>query len=343
MKGWIYSPSLKVKRLYLKLGDRRIEAHPQSLSFSPRPDLLAAVPGGREVVRRAGFCCIFEIEGTGLSFGDVSLRIAYDDGSVSCHPLPDISIRRLSPDDAGGQFKDFYPHMERQPLFAAYARAYYAQCEALYGGCRLEIAEPAAIQLVFAAPRERHRLYLMFEALRRKLGGCSARGVGVLVIAAADAADGEVRELFHNLRVDFAGACSLALVEDPRFALWSLDCALVALGARRFVFAGVDVLLDEHGWESMARLLAAEPKLAFLEVRDPCESWAAPEASMHAFAWTSEAFLDWRRRRRLPIGRAPSMSGEAGPVERRVVCGAIDPAPPPSPAIEAINFHVGAY
>ena len=92
--------------------------------------------------------------------------------------------------------------------------------------------EPATIQLVFAAPSERHKLYLMFEELRQNLRHCRARGVGVAILAGKDAYNGEIQELFHALRGNFAGPCSLALVEDPRFALWLLDCALVALDAR---------------------------------------------------------------------------------------------------------------
>ena len=342
MKGWIYSPTHAVKRLYLKLGDRQYEAEPQSLVFQPRPDLLGGFPAGREAVNRAGFCCVFETEGLRSSLTEIGLRVVLDDNSASSHSLPDLVVRRLSPDEDGGQFKEFYPHMERQALFAAYARAYYAQCETLYGRCRIEAPAPAPIQLVFAAPKERHRLYLMFEELRHNLRRCSARGVGVLILAGSDSCNGEIHELFHTLRSDFSGPCSLGFVEDTRFALWSLDCALVALGARRFVFVGAQALLDENGWEAVAGLLAAEPKFALLELANCCEPWSAPQASMHAFAWASEAFLDWRNRRRLPLGRPPSLAAEDGPVERRSGCGVIDPAPPPSATLEAINAFAGA-
>ena len=342
MKGWIFSPMQRVKRLYLKLGDRQVEAEPQSLGFSPRPDLLSAFPHARESVNRAGFCCVFPHDGAVALHAEAGLRIVYEDGGASFHPLPDVVIRRLQPDDEGGQYREFYPHMERQPLFAAYARAYYAQCEARYGQCSIEASEPAPIQLVFVAPRERNRLYLMFEELRQNLRRRRARGVGVVIVAGKAAGHGEIRELFHGLSRDFAGPCSLVLVEDPRLALWSLDGALVALGARRFVFVAAEVTLDDRGWEAMAGLLAAEPRLAFLDVSDPCEAWTAPQASMQAFVWTSEAFLDWRRQRRLPLGKAPAGESEEDVGEWRSACGVIERQAPPTAAIEAINFHAGA-
>ena len=80
---------------------------------------------------------------------------------------------------------------------------------------------------------------------------------------------------------------------DPRFALWALDSALVALGARRFVFVGSQVVMNADGWATIAALLRSEPRLFFLEVADPCEPWAEPKQSTQAFAWASEAFLNW--------------------------------------------------
>ena len=63
---------------------------------------------------------------------------------------------------------------------------------------------------------------------------------------------------------------------------------------------------------------------------------------MQAFAWTSEAYLDWRRRRRLPIGIAPSTTAEDGGARRHAACGVIDAQPSPTTTIQAINFHAGA-
>lgn len=342
MKGWIFSPSRVVKSIELKWGAQTHPCDPRSLHFVARPDLQSAFPTSSEAVERAGFRCIFPCEAVSKDIDALGLKIVYEDGCASYHLLSDTVVNRIAPGQDGGPFREFYPNMENESFFGDYAKAYYAMCVRLYSACGVERnIKPAARALVFVAPSERHSLYLLFEELRHKLSASETQGLALVVVAGKDQRHGEIHELFAQLSDAFSGPSNLVFVADAQYALWALDSILVMLGASYFVFIGPNVILEWDGWMGIAELLTTPPRLAFLEVTNPCEPWGEPEKSMNAFAWSSEQFLAWRRTNRLPIGAPLFSRSITDDAEVLAGCGTNPSRSSRTLILSAIDRHAG--
>jgi hypothetical protein len=340
VRGWIVSPSRRVKGLALKVGDSVYPCDRRTLSFAPRQDLLSAFPASPDAVRRAGFCCIFRSDASALSRGEAGLKILYEDGSASHHPIADLVVDKITPTEEAARFREFYPNMEREPFFADYAVAYYDMCSRLYGEITVDRIEEASAALIMAAPSDRHSLYLFFEELRHNLSACAIHGMGLVIIAGQEWLHGEIHELFGQVAEEFSGPASLLFAPDGRHALWTLDSALLMAGIRSFVFIGPNALLGPSGWRGLGDVLANAAAPSILEMSHPCEPWLDPERTMDAFAWTTESYLAWLRANKLPIGVSPSAAALAG-AARVPDCGSVFVKQAASRALLKINHAMG--
>ena len=317
------------KRLFLRLDGLELEADPASVALS------------RAKCGVTTLSCLFPADAPAPPARDAALRLVFGDGRGAVCPLADATLERFVPDGEGGQFRRFYSHMEREPFFGRYAKAYYQLCAAAFADCVLDTHEPAPVPLIFAAPTERPAQFLLFDQLRRHLRKSFAPGFGVTVAAAEAQRHGETRELFFSLKEDLGAPCSLAFVREPRAAIWALDALLPALGATAFAYVGADVVLSARGWAALPAALESIAGLALLQPRDPCEPWREPERAMHAFVWTAQEFLDWRRGVQLPIGFAPPLGALESEASILPNCGDIDFSASPAPVLSWINRHAG--
>ncbi len=217
--------------------------------------------------------------------------------------------------DDGASLLEFYPSLERESFFNDFAHAYYSLCEKAYGRVSGDIVESCGAALVFVAPTERRRLDYSFESLRQNLSSRSGQGVGLVIVAPEILRHGEIRELFAEISELFVGPSSLVFVRDVDCALWSLASVLTMLEARRFAFFGPSVLLEDMGWASLADFLSGPDELLFMEIGDPSAAWAQPKPSSEAFAWSTQAYVDWRRGQ----SSADRDAGRSGPVWREGV------------------------
>ena len=340
MRGWIVSPSRRIKSLALKLGDGVHPCDLRTLSFTARPDLLSAFPGSPDAVDRAGFCCIFPCDPAGPWHGEAGLKIVYEDGQSSHHLLADLVINKMTPTGEGGRFREFYPNMEKEAFFAEYSLSYYESCARFYGEAVIERIEETGVALIFVAPSDRHSLYLFFEELRHNVSQCAISGVGLVILAGQELRHGEIHELFAQITEDFPGPASLLFVPDGRFALWALDSILLMIGIRKFVFVGPGILFGPSGWRALSEMLTNSAAPAVLEIGHPCEPWLPPERGMDAFAWTTEDYLSWRRNNKLPIGFSPMAAALAG-ATTYPDCGTIIAKNAPSPTLLKISRDMG--
>jgi hypothetical protein len=337
-KGWVVSPARTIKGFALKLGDRVFASDPKTLYFTPRPDLAPAFPGCASAIDRAGFCCVFRGETAGAEFDEATLKIVYDDNSSTHHQLADLVVNKvMAGGDDGASLLEFYPSLERESFFNDFAHAYYSLCERSYGRVSGDIVESCGAALIFVAPTERRRLYYLFESLRQNLSSRSGEGVGLVIVASDVLRHGEIRELFAEISELFVGPSSLVFVQDVDCALWSLASVLTMLEARRFAFFGPGVVLEDMGWASLADSLSGPDELLFMEIGDPSAAWAQPKPSSEAFAWSTQAYVDWRRGHPLPIG-TPVEAGQFGVKACRSAKSALAVSHPILPRlIECIN------
>jgi len=320
LKGWALSPTHRITSMTLKLGDAILEGAQSSLHFAPRPDLASAFPGAGSAIDRAGFTCVFRGELRAADFDEAILRLSYENNQSTHHRLDDLSIGGISAAGDLSELCSYYRFPEREHFFPGLARAYYDFCGTELRRAIGEIVNPCASALIFCAPVERHLQYRLFGQLREHLEGCSARGVGVAIVAQESQRHGEIGELFAELSARFAGPASLVFVSDVNCGLWSLSSVMSLVGSRRFVFVGPDVSLDSGGWAALGDLIGAGEDLAFLEVSDPVEPWRPVKVGTSAFSWTTRSWTRWIRDHRLPL-RA-SIAADAFAVEsRRIASG----------------------
>ena len=161
--------------------------------------------------------------------------------------------------------------------------------------------------------------------------------MGLVIVAPEILRHGEIRELFSEISELFAGPSSLVFVRDVDCALWGLASVLTMLEARRFAFFGPGVVLEDMGWTNLADSLSGPDELRFMEIGDPSAAWAQPKASSEAFAWSTQAYVDWRSGQRLPI-RTSVEADQFGVEARRSAKSALTVRNPILPRlIECIN------
>ena len=300
LKGWTLSPTHRITGMALRLGDAILEGAQSSLHFAPRPDLASGFPAAGSAIDRAGFTCVFRGELLDADFDDATLRLTYENNKSTHHRLDDLSIVRIPPAGDLSELSRYYRLPERESFFPTFARHYYDVCGAELRRAIGEAVNPCASALIFCAPVERHLQHRLFEQLREHLEGCSARNVGLAIVAQDSARHGEIAELFAQLSGRFSGPASLVFVSDVQCALWSLSSVLSLLGSRRFVFVGPDVSLEAGGWAALGGLFGAED-LAFLEISDPVEPWLPARVGTSAFSWTTQSWTRWIRDHSLPL------------------------------------------
>ena len=329
LKGTMPGGHPAPERLFLRLDDRELEADPASVALSRAKDGVTRLS------------CVFPTDAPTLPARALALRLADGGGRGASCRLADATMERFVPDDEGGPFRRFYSHMEREPFFGRYAKAYYRLCASAFAECVLDAHEAQPVQLIVAAPAERPAQFLLFNQLKHHLRSSFASGFGVTVVAAEAQRHGETRELFFSLKEDLGAPCSLAFVREPRAAIWALEALLPALGASRFAYVGADVVLSARGWAALSALLESIAGLALLQPRDPCEPWREPERAMHAFVWTAQEFHDWRGGVQLPIGFSPPLGALESEASILPNCGDIDLSVSPAPVLSRINRHAG--
>jgi hypothetical protein len=304
LKGWVVSPSHRVKSMALKLGEVIAPCDASSLHFWPRPDLASGFPGMNAAFERAGFTGVFRGDLHSADFDNAALRLTFEDGKSTHHKLFETSFERIPSTSDLSELRKYYRVVEREPVFREIARAHYAAIGAEMRKVHGAQVRTCSSALVFCAPPERHLQFYLFERLLEFVAGADADGVGLVIVAHHASRHGEITEMFDEVAKRFSGPSSLVFVSDVDCALWSLSTILTIVDARRFVFVSAQIALTREGFAALGEMVGAGEDLSFFDVKDLAQDWAPQCAGAQAFSWSTSRWIAFARSTNLPI-RAP--------------------------------------
>ena len=299
VEGWVLSPIKRIESLRLRVGSVVLAAHPDSVYWKARPDLLAAFPGGERMVEQGGFVGLFAGDVAPEDFADPVLKLSFEGGgSVNFSIVPKV-FRSLGHSASVGDALLFFPALQEEAFFPAFAAA---AIRSEQGAARPPVpisVAPSRRCLIFVLPEDRCDIFMLFEDLAqqcRTTGGIEA----IAFVAAAQTNRSDALWLFREFEtahgVPRGIACSLIVIDDAAQAFGLLPDILGALGTQRFAFVGGGVFLTGIGWARAREALAsAATGLEFFGF-EPEEFERRPvaiEATARCFAWSATHFTRW--------------------------------------------------
>ncbi len=299
VEGWVISPMRRVETLRLRAGAAVMSAHPDSLYWKPRRDLLAAFPGSERLAERAGFVGLFTGGAEPDDFADPVLKVVFEGGSSANWPVPARAFRRLGHSASVEDALMFFPALQEETFFPRFA-------EAAINAERGAMAPPVPITvarcrraMVFVLPEDRCDLFLLFEDIAQQV----SQGVGIealAFVAAARSNRSDALWLFREFQAAYGHprsiACSLLVIDDAAQAFSLLPDILREIGANRFFFAGSGVFLTGPGWvQARQALNATAPDLVFfgLQAEEFERRVPGDEVSARCFVWSAGQFARW--------------------------------------------------
>jgi ADP-heptose:LPS heptosyltransferase/GT2 family glycosyltransferase len=294
IEGWVLSPLRRVHSFRLRVGGVVMILRPHTLTWKPRPDLAAAYPASEAMAARAGFIGLFETTQEPSDFAEPVLKIVFEGGASVNFSVPPKVFRRLGHSARLEDVPRFFPALEEETFFPAFAHAAAAAERAwLTPAVPVQLA-PTERAIIVVLPQERCDLFLAFaEAARHARAGGSW---GVVFLTGAGASRSDALWLFRDFVRDFpAVAASLLTIDEPSNAFALLPDVLAAVGAKTFLFIGDGVFLTQAGWEQVPQALerGSGPPMLFGDAGDEvgarCFAWSAP--SLARWSATSVAYL----------------------------------------------------
>ena len=322
VEGWVMSPMKRIETLRLRAGATIMSAHPDSLYWKPRRDLLAAFPGSERLAERAGFVGLFTGGAEPDDFADPVLKVVFEGGSSANCPVPTRAFRRLGHSATVEDALLFFPALQEETFFPRFA-------EAAINAERGANALPVPISvvrsrraMVFVLPEDRCDLFLLFEEVAQQVrqdmaqqvrqdmaqqvrqdGDRPARDGGIealAFVAAARSNRSDAMWLFREFQAAYGHprsiACSLLVIDDAAQAFNQLPDILREIGANRFLFAGSGVFLTATGWaQARQALTSGATDLVFfgLEAEEFERRASGDEVSARCFVWSAGQFARW--------------------------------------------------
>ena len=293
VEGWVLSPMKRVETLRLRVGARVMSADRESLFWKPRPDLLAAYPGGSRMVDRAGFVGLFAGAAEAEDFADPVLKIVFQGGASANWAVDTALFRRLGHSASVEDALLFFPALQDEAFFPRFATAAIRAERAAMNPPVVLSAVPARRAMVLVLPEDRCDLFLLFEELAqqcRTAGGIEA----VVFVAASKSNRSDALWQFREFQATQGAAvvCSLLVIDDAGHAFALLPDILRATGAQRFVFCAAGVFLRAQGWARARQELAeGQAGLVFFEVE--ADASDQPSLSARCFAWSAGPLARW--------------------------------------------------
>ncbi len=293
VEGWVLSPMKRVETLRLRVGARVMSADRESLFWKPRPDLLAAYPGGSRMVDRAGFVGLFAGAAEAEDFADPVLKIVFQGGASANWAVDPALFRRLGHSAGVEDALLFFPALQDEAFFPRFAdAAIRAERSAMNPPVTLSAA-PCRRAMVLVLPEDRCDLFLLFEELAQQCR--TAGGIEAAVFVAASRSNrSDALWQFREFQATQGGAiaCSLLVIDDAAHAFALLPDILRATGVQRFVFCAAGVFLRAAGWARARDALAeGQAGLVFFEVE--ADTSEAPGLSARCFAWSAGPLARW--------------------------------------------------
>ncbi len=299
VEGWVISPIKRVETLRLRVGAAILSAHPDSLYWKPRRDLLAAFPGSERLAERAGFVGLFTGEAEPDDFADPVLKVVFEGGSSANWPVAARAFRRLGHSASVEDALMFFPALQEETFFPRFAlAAIEAERGAMAAPVPITVARSRRA-MVWVLPEDRCDLFLLFEDIAQQVrGGMPMEALAFVAAARSNRSD--ALWLFREFQAAYGTprniACSLLVIDDAAQGFSLLPDILREIGASRFFFAGHGTFLTGQGWAQVGQALASSTaELVFFgleteefERRDPGE-----EVSARCFAWSAGAFARW--------------------------------------------------
>ena len=308
VEGWVISPMKRVETLRLRVGASVMSAHPDSLYWKPRRDLLAAFPGSERLTERAGFVGLFTGDAEPDDFADPVLKVVFEGGNSANWPVPPRAFRRLGHSASVEDALMFFPALQDETFFSRFAEAAInAERGAMAAPVPIAIARSRRA-MVFVLPEDRCDLFLLFEDIahqvRQAAGVQQLRQSGQIealaFIAASRSNRSDALWLFREFQAAYGQprgiACSLLVIDDAAQAFSLLPDILREVGASRFLFAGSGVFLTAEGWTQAQRALSSGgADLVFLGLEAEEFERRAPgdEVSARCFVWSAGQFARW--------------------------------------------------
>ncbi len=299
VEGWVLSPIKRVEALRLRVGGAVMIAHPDSLYWKQRPDLLSAYPGSGHMIDKAGFVGLFSGEAEPDAFADPVLKVIFEGGGSANWSIAPHVFRRLGHSASVEDALLFFPALLDEAFFPAFA---VAAIRAERGATRAPVPITVAASrrcMVFVLPEDRCDIFMLFEEIAQH---CRAGGSidALAFVAAARSNRSDALWLFREFQtthgVPRGIACSLLVIEDVAQAFGLLPDIVRTLGATRFFFAGHGVFLTELGWARVREALApgVNTLVFFGLTADPFERrTGGGEVTARCFAWSVGPFARW--------------------------------------------------
>ncbi len=301
VEGWVMSPLKRIEGLRLKIGGAVMTAHPDSLFFKPRPDLLGAFPGGDAMAARAGYVGLFAGDSEPEDFSDPVLKVIFEGGASANWPVSAKVFRKLGHSAGIEDARQFFPALQEEPFFPRFAdSAIRAERAAMNPAVPLAIKRNRRT-LVMVLPEDRCDLFLVFEELAQQ---CRTQNdtdqpiEAIAFIASAKANRSDALWLFREFDASIAIDASFLVIDDAAHAFTLLPDILREIGTNRFVFLGAGIFLTVSGWrQARAALHAAGGDLAFFALEADAFEQHAPDDAItaRAFAWATGPFTRWAR------------------------------------------------
>jgi hypothetical protein len=260
---------------------------PHTLTWKPRPDLVAAYPASEAMASRAGFVGLFENADEPADYAEPLLKIVFEGGASVNWRIPPKVFRRLGQSARLEDATSFFPALEEEPFFPAFAQAATAAERALVAPAVPVQVAPAEAALVVVLPRERCDMFLAFESVARH---CRVAGPahGVVFLASAGGARSDAMWLFRDFARDLPGtAATLMTIGEQAHALALLPDILAMVGARRFALVAEGVFLTQKGWADLRTRLETDPlhPVFFGDV--------GGDLGARCFAWSTAPLARW--------------------------------------------------
>jgi ADP-heptose:LPS heptosyltransferase/glycosyltransferase involved in cell wall biosynthesis len=330
IEGWVLSPLRRVQDLRMRIGGMVMALHPHTLTWKPRPDLVSAYPSSEAMAAHAGFVGLFENPQEFSDYAEPILKIVFEGGASVNLPILQKVFRRLGHSARLEDAQKFFPALEEEAFFPAFARAAArAERAALSPPVPVQVAQAERV-LILVLPEARCDLFLVFATTARQ-ARAAAGAWGVVFVASSGAGRSDALWLFRDLTRDVPGlAASLLTIAEPSQAFALMPDILATVGATSFVFVADGVFLTSDGWAMVPGALEAGGA-APVFFGDQADSLGA-----RCFAWSAERFARWSatpdaylggiyRDNVLPSGtQAPDATWSSQPVVRTGLQAAVN-------------------
>jgi hypothetical protein len=293
VEGWVLSPVKTVDHLMLRIGGRVLPLDSNSLYRKRRADLAASFEGPDEFLDRRGFVATFRGDIAAELVTDPALKVVFTDGTSINHAVDARLVRRLGHSAAIRDVLPFYPNIQSEPFFGEFATAVGQAIRDRMARYRPYKVATAQRAVVIALPNSRADTYLLFDELLRRLAR-KWQPQGFAFILGDNERRTDVIPLFEEFAPACPCPCSLLIVPNIDYALYTLPDVLRSIGAVRFVYFGPNVFASDTGWRAATRFLSQDSdSLVFFGVDEEPDGQPSRTRTADCFGWTTTDFATW--------------------------------------------------